>query len=107
MSDDNLTVRVLIEIRDELRGTNQRLDQTNARLDQANERLDQTNERLDQVRTDLKEELFAAEVRSATQMTALIGSSRDVADLLRDRFDLRDRVERCEREIEALKKRAD
>src|SRR3954466_14064017 len=34
---------ILLEIRDEIRNTNSRLDQTNSRLDQTNSRLDQTN----------------------------------------------------------------
>jgi hypothetical protein len=52
----DLTVEVLREIRDEMRGmrgelgkTNERLDQTNERLDQVNGRLDQTNSRLGRV----------------------------------------------------------
>lgn len=48
--EEQLTTRILIEIRDEIRRTredlNGRLDQTNERLDQTNERLDQTNQRL-------------------------------------------------------------
>ena len=43
----DLTTRVLIEIRDEARRTNERLDQTNARLDETNARLDETNVRLE------------------------------------------------------------
>jgi chromosome segregation ATPase len=56
----DLTVEVLREIRDEMRGmrgdlgkTNERLDQTNERLDQTNERLDQVNGRLDQTNSRL------------------------------------------------------
>src|SRR5262245_53447085 len=44
----DLTVKILREIRDEIRSTNHRLDQTNHRLEQTNHRLDQTNHRLDQ-----------------------------------------------------------
>jgi septal ring factor EnvC (AmiA/AmiB activator) len=39
MEPENLTIRILMEIRDELRGTNKRIDQTNERLDRSNERL--------------------------------------------------------------------
>jgi chromosome segregation ATPase len=56
MTDSDLTVAILRDIRDRLDGTNSRLDtltdaarMTNERLDQTNERLDQTNERLDQM----------------------------------------------------------
>jgi chromosome segregation ATPase len=51
---DDLTVAILREIRDELKGTNSRLDQTNSRLDQTNSRLDQTNSRLDQTNSRLE-----------------------------------------------------
>ncbi len=55
----SLEAKLLESIRDEIKGTNQRLDQTNQRLDQTNERLetgfvavnqrlDQTNQHLDQ-----------------------------------------------------------
>jgi len=64
----DLTTRVLIEIRDDVRKTNARLDalttvvhQTNTRLDaltgevhQVNARLDQTNARLDQTNARLE-----------------------------------------------------
>ena len=50
----DLTTRVLIEIRDEVRRTNERLvtgfAEVNERLDQTNARLDQTNARLDNLR---------------------------------------------------------
>jgi chromosome segregation ATPase len=50
VTDSDLTLAVLREIRDELKSTradlSSRIDQTNERLDQTNERLDQTNERL-------------------------------------------------------------
>jgi len=35
----DVTTKILIEIRDGIRGTNERLDQTNERLDQTNERV--------------------------------------------------------------------
>lgn len=45
----DLTVKILREIREEIRATRQELRGTNERLDQTNERLDQTNQRLDTV----------------------------------------------------------
>ncbi len=107
MSDDNITVRVLIEIRDEIRelrqDTNQRFDEVNKRLDQTDHRLDLTNHRLEAVHTGLREEMLASEARHATRLLALNAAAIDTNTMLRDRFDLRDRVERCEREIEQLK----
>lgn len=44
-------------------------------------------------------------MRAATAITDLAGSVNRLSDLLREQFDLRPRVERCEREIEAIKHR--
>lgn len=105
MGSDDLTLKVLIEIRDELRSHGGRIDQTNARLDQTNAKIDQTNARLDLVRDELGARIVESELRTATAITDLAGSVREVKVLLRDRLDLRDRVERCEQDIADLKKR--
>lgn len=44
---DELTTKILVEIRDAVRENGRRIEETNERLDAANERLDATNERLD------------------------------------------------------------
>lgn len=46
---DDLTIKILQELREEIRATRQEVRGTNERLDQTNERLDQTSERLDSV----------------------------------------------------------
>jgi ATP-dependent exoDNAse (exonuclease V) beta subunit len=106
---DEVTLKVLIEIREELRGTREEIRGTNQRVDQLTLRVDQlaidTTHKFDQLRTELKGELLESEVRQSTRMTELIASTRNLHDLLADRFDLRDRVERCESEIAELKKR--
>jgi len=94
MGSDDLTIKVLIEIRDELRAQSSRIDQTNASIDQTNAKVDQLGLRI-----------VESELRTATALTDLAGSVREVKVLLRDRFDLRDRVERCEQDIADLKKR--
>ena len=113
MGSDDLTVRILIEIRDEIRATNARIDGTNERVDALGKTL---GARIDQLRTELRTEIASVredlsdritELNFSSQMTALIGSTRDVHDMLRDRFDLRDRVERCERAIDDLNRRVD
>jgi hypothetical protein len=40
MADSDITVQILKDIRDEIRGTNGRVDTTNSRLDTMNSRLD-------------------------------------------------------------------
>jgi chromosome segregation ATPase len=107
MSDDSLTLRVLIDIREELRETNKRLDQTRLEL---KDELSQLKDEISQTRVELKEEIgqnrseiVEVELRLATRFTELTAATRDTHSLLVDRFDLRDRMERCEREIEELK----
>ena len=53
MEPESLTVQILREIRDEVRGTNARLDQTNARLDQTNARLDRVEVGLGTLREEM------------------------------------------------------
>jgi hypothetical protein len=76
MSD--ITTQILIEIRDEIRQTNSRLDQTNSRLDQTNSRL----ERLERRQVD-------TEVRLGTELATLTGVMRELRDFLRDDLSLR------------------
>jgi chromosome segregation ATPase len=47
MAGGDLTIEILKNIRDEIRGVNGRLDAVNGRLDVTNERLDVVTERLD------------------------------------------------------------
>jgi len=87
MEPSDLTVKILTEIRDAVRETNTRVDQTNERIDV------------------LADRVVEAEIRSATAILALGSSLDDVKTLLRDRLDLRDRVDRCEVDIRDLKDR--
>jgi len=102
----DVTVQILREIRDEILGTNARIEQTNARIEQTNARIEQTNVRLDQKFDELGRRLGESEIRTATAINALVGTLGDIKQLLADRLDLRDRVERCERDIDELKRRA-
>jgi hypothetical protein len=109
MASDDIAVKILIEIRDEIRATNRRVDDTNSRLDGLNQRIDVTNQRLDTglavLRNELGTRIVESEMRTGTAIIDMHGTLKDVHVLLRDRFDLRDRVERCERDIEELKRR--
>jgi len=109
----------LVSTRKELKGeiakTNARLDQTNARLDQTNARLDQTNARLEQNSTRLDNvhtshnNLFAHVVESDLRRDGKLAEiALDVETMkhqIIDHFDLTDRVERCESEIDKIKDR--
>ena len=105
MESDDLTIRVLIEIRDEIRSTNQRVDRTNERVDHLSTRVDQLGDHLSGRIDSLAERVVESEMRTSTAITELHGTIRDVHTLLVDRLDLRDRVERCERDIDELKRR--
>jgi len=94
MSD--LTTKVLIEIRDEIRSTNSRLDQTNQRLDNVTERLDNVTERLDNVterldnvtdRLDTHEKVLVRLVDLSERHEQALGKLVTRMDTLNDRFD--------------------
>ncbi len=109
MDSNDITIEILKEIRDEIRNTNGRIDTTNTRIDQTNIQLDQLGHdlegKIDHLRSDLVTRMAETEIRTSTALADVAGTMRDVRDLLRDRFDLRDRVERCERDIDELKHR--
>ena len=88
--DDDLTPRILGEIRDEVKQTNARLDETNARLDE-------TNVRVDHMRDDLGRRIVESEMRTATAVTDLHGTVRDIRDLLADNLSLDRRVAACQK----------
>lgn len=85
------TLRVLTEIRDEVRSTNQRVDQTNQRLEQLGE--------------SLSRRIVESEMRTATAITELAQSVEGLTGFLREALDLAPRVARCESEIDELKRR--
>ena len=89
MEPSDLTIRVLTDIRDEIRGVKTSVDDLNQRVDGLGQRVDHL------------------ELRLATELTEVANTNRAILTLLRDRFDLRDRVERCEHDIADLKQRVD
>jgi len=109
MESDDLTVRVLVEIREELRsglhevrnGLQDVREELRSGLSEVRHEIRNTNERLDRA----EDRIVASEIRTATAITDLHGTLREVSDWLKDQRDLRDRVQRCEHEIGELKKR--
>lgn len=97
MEPTDVTTRILIEIREELRDTKQGLNAVNVRVDHLSDRVDFMNE-------DLGRRIVESELRTATAIHELGGTLREVHTLLKDRA-LHDRVTRCEREIDDLKHR--
>lgn len=98
MEPENLTLEVLKEIRDEGKRNGVRIDETNARLNE-------TNARLESLRDDLGRRIVESEMRTATAITELSGSVRDLITVIKEDRDLRGRMERAERDIASLKQR--
>lgn len=102
MSD--LMIKVLQQIRDELKTTRAelsgRLDQTNARLDQTNTRLDETNTRLERLERRQSE----GEVRLASELTAVVGAIADLKKVLVEDRKLRSSVADHETRLRALER---
>ena len=82
MEPENLTLEVLKEIRDEGKRNGVRIDETNARLNE-------TNARLESLRDDLGRRIVESEMRTATAMTELSGSVRDLITVIKEDRDLR------------------
>lgn len=108
MEPTDLTIELLKEIRDEGRKTNGRIDETNSRLDGTNSRLEalatETNSRLDALREELSRRIVESEIRTATAITDLAGTVREMTSFLKQTNDLRPRVEQCEDDIKAIKR---
>jgi hypothetical protein len=98
MEPTDLTIEVLKGIRssvDELR-TEMRTDLEAVRTE--------LHEGLASVRDELSRRIVDSEVRTSTAITELAGSVREMTGVLRVQHDLRPRVERCERDIDDLKR---
>jgi chromosome segregation ATPase len=111
LSDNEITLRVLIEIRDSVRATNERVDETNRQLGDTNRRLEagfaEVRKEFAAVRTEFRDELRDYGIRQATWQLEQTAATRNLCQLLQDRFELRDRVERCEADIATLKAQVD
>jgi hypothetical protein len=84
MEPTDLTIEILKSIRDEVRGTREQLS---SRIDALGDRI------------------VESEIRTATAIVELAGTVRDMTGSFRAQAELRPRVERCEQDIEELKRR--
>jgi hypothetical protein len=96
-STNDLTVKILSEIRDELRGTRGELV---ARIDQSNATLEETNRKVDLLARRRTE----TEVRLATEIVALAGAVDRTNQPLRERLDDCDRLDDIDRRVTALER---
>jgi septal ring factor EnvC (AmiA/AmiB activator) len=83
----DLTTQVLIEIRDEVRRTNEQLDVTNKRLGALERRQNET------------------EIRLATELTAVAKAVIQVRDLLREDLLLSPRIDDHEKRLTTLERK--
>lgn len=103
-SVENLTLVILREIRDEIRGTNTRLDHTNARLDHANARLDDTNARLDDTKTELGVRLEEINTNLTSRLEALeTATIRGFEGVRRDLDGLAGRIDLTNQRLDGLR----
>lgn len=89
MEPADVTIEILKGIRDEVKQTNARLEQTNTRIDA--------------MRNELSHRIVASEVRTATAITDLSFTVREMTDVLRAQHDMRPRLDRCEHDITVLR----
>ena len=98
MESNDLTMRVLVEIRDDIRAMKDEVRSTNVRVEHLESKLE-TGLR------DMSDRIVESEIRTATAIVDMHGTLRDVATSLKRSDGLRERVDWCEREIELLKRR--
>jgi hypothetical protein len=94
MPTKDLTLDVLKSIRDEAKKTNERLATMDGRLIAVESGI-----------KGLERRLVESEMRTATALTDLAGTVRELTTMLRGQHDLRPRVEQCERDILFIKER--
>jgi chromosome segregation ATPase len=106
MAKKDLTVEILIQIREEMKATREQLsgkiDATNTRLDSLSQRVDSTNDRLQRVERAQTE----SEVRLATEIVAVVSAINQLKDLIVADRELRNRVDEHDRRLSALEHHA-
>ena len=109
LGSDDLTTRILIEIRDRLDQTNARLDKVNdnlgVRIDGLARTLDLKVEGVDSKIERVHQQLVESDMREGMRHVDFVASMRGLYDMLQTNFALRDRVERCELDIAELRAR--
>lgn len=93
MEPDHLTIRLLQEIRDEVRRSSDRAD---ARFEKMDERFEKSDQRMEVIETTLRD--------LAEQMVML---ARGVKSALEHRSGVEARLDSAERRLDALEKNAD
>ena len=101
MSD--VTVKILRGIRDDIRDVHGGLGRVESAIRETNVRVDHLAAELLATRDELSRRIVESEVRTASALTDLAGSVREMTGVLRAQHDLRPRVEKCEQDIAELR----
>ena len=83
------TLELLKQIRDDGRRSGERIDEINARLAEMNARINATNLQLESLQDDLGARVIESGLRTATAISELSGSVRDVIAVFKADRDLR------------------
>jgi hypothetical protein len=89
MEPTSLTIEILKQIRDEMRLTREELSE---RIDGVSERIDSVSVSLGARIDELRDHMVESEIRTATAITDLSGTVRDMTSVLRSQHDLRPRL---------------
>jgi vacuolar-type H+-ATPase subunit D/Vma8 len=95
------TLPVLREIRDQIKGTNSRLETLEHRFESLEYRFVSFEGKVE----SLERRQVATETRLATELIAVASAVKDVRDLLRDRLDDRGRVDDLERRLAVVERK--
>jgi hypothetical protein len=97
MEPTDITVSILKDIRDEVRtGLDQVRGEVHELRVEVRELRADTNLRIDTLREELSRRIVESEICTATAITELSGTVREMTQVLRASHDLRPRLERCE-----------
>lgn len=106
MSDvKDVTVPILKAIRDELKASRDELKASRDELKNLGTKVEALGTHLGDRIDETNLRLTRSEVRISTEIVALAGNVGDLTQHLREQAGLKPRVEKCEREIEALKRK--
>jgi predicted neutral ceramidase superfamily lipid hydrolase len=99
METSDVAIEILKEIRDAVRRTNVRLDETNVHLARVEVRVETGL-------ADVSRRIEESGIRTSKAIADVADTVRETTSFLRDQHDLRPRVEKCERDIAELQRKA-
>ena len=105
ITSDDVTIEILKSIRDEIRGTNTRIDGLDKRLEATNARLDHLEQSTSSRLERLEKRQVETEIRLATEIVAVAGAVNKLTEAYREDRQVRATVRDHEKRLSALEKR--